>query len=132
MGLCSQKKAFKMAYSLDCSLTEKLRLVACNIYGARDIKLAPAAEKALKLMKSNGYGSLPVCIAKTQYSFSDNAQNLGRPKDFLLNVREARVSAGAGFVVALTGEIMTMPGLPSRPAAMDIDIDLNGRISGLF
>lgn len=132
VGLCSQKKAFKMAYSLDCSLTEKLRLVACNIYGARDIKLAPAAEKALKLIESNGYGSLPVCIAKTQYSFSDNAQNLGRPKDFLLHVREARVSAGAGFVVALTGEIMTMPGLPSRPAAMDIDIDLNGRISGLF
>ena len=75
---------------------------------------------------------MPVCIAKTQYSFSDNAQKVGRPKDFLLNVRDLRVSAGAGFVVALTGEIMTMPGLPARPAAADIDIDAEGRITGLF
>lgn len=130
--LCNKKKSFKMAYSLDCSLSEKIWLIACNIYGARDIKFAPAAEKAVKLIESNGYGSLPVCIAKTQYSFSDNPKNLGRPKDFILHVRDMRLSAGAGFAVALTGEIMTMPGLPARPAAMDIDIDSNGIISGLF
>lgn len=130
--LCDEKKSFKMAYSLDCSLQEKLRLIACSIYGARDIKLAPAAVKAAKLLEDNGYGKLPVCMAKTQYSFSDNAANLGRPQDFVLNIRDLRVSAGAGFVVAFAGDIMTMPGLPARPSAMDIDIDSNGRISGLF
>ena len=130
--LCYREKAFKLAYDTNNSLYEKLRLVACNIYGARDIKLAPMAEKAAKLIESNGYGKMPVCIAKTQYSFSDNAQKVGRPRDFLLNVRDLRVSAGAGFVVALTGEIMTMPGLPARPAAADIDIDSEGRITGLF
>lgn len=130
--LCSEKSKLKTIYNPELPVDEKIRAVAQKIYGAKDIKLTPAAAKAIKLIESNGYGKLPVCIAKTQYSFSDSAQAIGRPKNFLLTVRDLRVSAGAGFIVVLTGEIMTMPGLPPKPAAEDIDIDSLGRITGLF
>ena len=107
-------------------------LVATEIYGADGVTYAPAASKALKNIEDMGFGNLPVCMAKTQYSLSDDQTKLGRPTGFTINVRDAYVSAGAGFVVALTGSIMTMPGLPKNPAAENIDVDKNGRITGLF
>ncbi|HQD38063.1 MAG TPA: formate--tetrahydrofolate ligase, partial [Candidatus Avimonas sp.] len=106
--------------------------IAREIYGADGVDFLPAASKELDRLTALGYGSLPVCIAKTQYSFSDNPQLAGRPTGFKITVREVRLSAGAGFVVAITGDIMTMPGLPKVPAAEKIDIDESGRITGLF
>ena len=103
-----------------------------KIYGASKVVYSSKAQKALSNMHKLGFGSLPVCMAKTQYSLSDDPNALGCPKDFDLNVRDIYVSAGAGFVVALTGDIMTMPGLPKEPAAYRIDVDDNGVISGLF
>lgn len=123
---------FKPLYENELSIEEKIRKIAQEIYGADDIILEPAAQKTLVDVKAGGYDHLPVCIAKTQYSFSDNPNLLGRPTGFKLHVRDLRISAGAGFVVALTGDIMTMPGLPKRPAAEAIDIDDQGRIVGLF
>ena len=106
--------------------------MAKKIYHADRVSYAPAAKKMLADLEAMGYGKLPVCIAKTQYSFSDDAGLLGAPEGFALNVREVRLSAGAGFVVVICGSIMTMPGLPRHPAAMDIDCDEEGRITGLF
>lgn len=103
-----------------------------EIYGADGVSYSPAAEKSIDAITKLGYGNLPVCIAKTQYSLSDDAAKLGRPTGFTVNVRTVRVSAGAGFVVCETGAIMTMPGLPKKPAAFNIDIDEEGRITGLF
>ena len=100
--------------------------------GPRTWTWTPAARKALDEITAQGYGNLPVCIAKTQYSFSDNAALLAAPEDFVMNVRDVRLSAGAGFVVVIMGNIMTMPGLPKKPAAESIDVDENGRITGLF
>lgn len=119
-------------YTSQLSLTEKIATVATEIYGADGVSYAPAAEKALKRITELGYGNLPVCMAKTQYSLSDDPGKLGRPSGFTLQVRDAYVSAGAGFVVVLTGAIMTMPGLPKSPAAYVIDVDDDGRITGLF
>ena len=119
-------------YDLGASLPEKIEAVAKKIYRADGVTYTPAAKKMLDDLAAMGYGELPVCIAKTQYSFSDNAKLTGAPTGFKMNIREVRLSAGAGFVVVICGSIMTMPGLPKHPAAMDIDVDAEGRITGLF
>ena len=119
-------------YELDAPLTDKIEAVAKKIYRAGGVSYTAAAKKTLDELTAQGYGNLPVCIAKTQYSFSDNAKLTGAPEGFTLNVREVRLSAGAGFVVVICGSIMTMPGLPKHPAAMDIDVDVHGKITGLF
>ena len=119
-------------YNLGASLPEKIEAVSKKIYRADGVTYTPAAKKMLDDLAAMGYGELPVCIAKTQYSFSDNAKLTGAPTGFKMNVREVRLSAGAGFVVVICGSIMTMPGLPKHPAAMDIDVDAEGRITGLF
>ena len=130
--LTEQPNNFRLLYGDDMPLKEKISTVAREIYGADGVDFAPAALKELDRITELGYGNLPVCIAKTQYSFSDNPALIGRPEGFKVSVKNVRLSAGAGFVVVLTGEIMTMPGLPKVPAAEKIDIDENGRISGLF
>ncbi|WP_312421634.1 formate--tetrahydrofolate ligase [Anaerospora hongkongensis] len=123
---------FAPIYSLDIPLADKVRTIAGEVYGAKGVVFTKEAEKTMAELERMGYGHLPICMAKTQYSFSDDANLLGRPQDFVITVRQARVSAGAGFVVMLTGDIMTMPGLPKFPAAEKIDVDKNGRITGLF
>ena len=119
-------------YPPEASLTEKIEAVAKKIYRADGVNYTAAAKKTLDELTALGYGNLPVCIAKTQYSFSDDAKLIGAPEGFAMNVREVRLSAGAGFVVVICGSIMTMPGLPKHPAAMDIDVDGEGKITGLF
>lgn len=119
-------------YELDQPLTDKIRAIATTIYGAKDVNILPAAAKELANIEAMGYGSLPICMAKTQYSLSDDASLLGRPTDFTITVRTTRLSAGAGFVVCETGAIMTMPGLPKKPAAENIDVEETGKITGLF
>ena len=126
------RKPIRFTYDLDQTLEEKIEAVAKKIYRADGVQFAAAAKKSLAQYTEMGYGRLPVCIAKTQYSFSDDAKLLAAPEHFTMNVREVRLSAGAGFVVVICGAIMTMPGLPRHPAAMDIDCDENGRITGLF
>lgn len=128
----SGKAAFSPLYPDEMPLREKIETVAKEIYGADGVSYSPAAEKSIDAITKLGYGNLPVCIAKTQYSLSDDAAKLGRPTGFTVNVRTVRVSAGAGFVVCETGAIMTMPGLPKKPAAFNIDVDEEGRITGLF
>ncbi|BDF70595.1 formate--tetrahydrofolate ligase [Oscillospiraceae bacterium] len=123
---------FTFAYPDELPLKEKIAAVAAKVYGADGVDYSPAAEKELARLTELGYGGLPVCMAKTQYSLSDDAKKLGAPKGFRIKVQKAKVSAGAGFVVVLTGDIMTMPGLPKAPAAEQIDVDENGVISGLF
>lgn len=123
---------FKVLYENEMSLKDKITAVAKEIYGAAGVSFVPAAAKQLARIEQLGFGSFPVCMAKTQYSLSDDPSLLGRPEGFELNVREVYVSAGAGFVVVLTGAVMTMPGLPKQPAAYGIDVDENGRITGLF
>ncbi len=123
---------FKPIYETDLTLKEKIETVAKEIYGAGSVKFAPAALKQMKKLEDLGFGNLPVCMAKTQYSLSDDASLLGRPEGFEMNVREMYVSAGAGFVVVLTGSVVTMPGLSKTPAAYGIDVDDNGKIVGLF
>ena len=130
--LCDQPKSFSFSYPLDLSLEEKIETVVKKIYGGKGISILPAAKKQLDELTSLGFGSLPVCIAKTQYSFSDDPKKLGAPEDFEVTVKSVRVSAGAGFAVVLTGDILTMPGLPKVPAAENIDVDPQGRITGLF
>ena len=119
-------------YPLEASLTEKIEAVAKKIYRADGVNYTAAAKKTLDELTALGYGNLPICIAKTQYSFSDDAKLICAPEGFTMNVREVRLSAGAGFVVVICGSIMTMPGLPKHPAAMDIDVDGEGKITGLF
>lgn len=126
------KADFAPLYELDRPLKEKIRTIATEIYGAKDVEYSSGAEKAIAEVEALGHGDLPVCMAKTQYSLSDDPALLGRPEGFTLHVSEVRLSAGAGFVVALTGSIMTMPGLPKVPCAERIDIDENGVITGLF
>ena len=128
----TKTSSFHPIYEDDCSLKDKIETVAKEIYGADGVTYAPAAQKMLKKIEDMGFGHLPVCMAKTQYSLSDDASRLGRPEGFTVNVREVYVSAGAGFVVAITGAIMTMPGLPKMPAANGIDVSEDGVITGLF
>jgi formate--tetrahydrofolate ligase len=130
--LCDEPSDFRFCYDAELSISEKLQAIASRVYGARGVAFAPEAKRMEKKLAESGFGNLPVCVAKTQYSFSDDPKRLGAPEDFEITVRALRVSAGAGFVVALTGDIMTMPGLPKAPAAELIDIDADGRISGLF
>jgi formate--tetrahydrofolate ligase len=131
--LCEEEKGdFTFSYDLDLPINEKIEAVVKKIYGGKGISVSPAAQKQIDKLASLGYGNLPICIAKTQYSFSDDPTKLGAPNDFTVNVKNVKISAGAGFIVVLTGDIMTMPGLPKRPAAERIDVDENGKISGLF
>ncbi len=123
---------FRPIYDTELTIKEKLEVIAKEIYRADGVQFTTAAEKALSEIESLGYSNLPVCVAKTQYSLSDEPAKLGKPEGFKITVRDLRVSAGAGFVVAMTGNILTMPGLPKKPAAMNIDCDGNGNISGLF
>ncbi len=127
-----KESSFHVLYEDSLSLKEKIEAVAKEIYGAGEVNYSPAAEKQLKQLEALGFGALPVCMAKTQYSLSDNPELLGRPEGFAMSVREVYVSAGAGFVVVLTGAVMTMPGLPKEPAALRIDVDKDGVITGLF
>lgn len=128
----TKESNFKPLYDLDATIENKIRTIATEIYGADEIKLSPAAKKSLDLIESQGFGNLPICMAKNQYSLSDDATKLGRPTGFDITISDMYVNAGAGFVVALTGSIMTMPGLPKKPAAENIDVDTNGMITGLF
>ena len=130
--LCEQPNHFQFAYDTASSIEEKLNEIARKIYHADGAVMTPAARKQARELEELGFGGLPVCMAKTQYSFSDDATLLGAPKGFTITVRNLKVSAGAGFLVALTGDIMTMPGLPKVPAAEKIDVDEHGRITGLF
>lgn len=128
----ADSKAFAPIYSLDISIKEKIEAVCKKIYHAADVTYLPAAERAIKEIEGLGSDKLPICIAKTQYSLSDNEKLLGAPSGFTITVKDIKLSAGAGFIVVYTGNIMTMPGLPKMPAAMKIDVDDNGQISGLF
>lgn len=130
--LCELPNDFSFSYPLEDRIEDKITAVVRRIYGGDGVTFAPAASKEIARLTALGYGGLPVCMAKTQYSFSDDPAKLGAPEGFTVTVRNVKVSAGAGFIVALTGDIMTMPGLPKVPAAQRIDVDENGRISGLF
>ena len=130
--LCEQPNHYHPSYELDTTIEEKLQAIVTKIYHGKDVVLTTNAKKQAKQLTDQGYGAYPICMAKTQYSFSDNASLLGAPEGFTVTVRNLKVSAGAGFIVALTGEILTMPGLPKVPAAEKIDVDENGRIEGLF
>lgn len=130
--LANKKSDYRPLYDTDLAISEKIETIAREIYGAGSVSYSDAASKKMAELTKQGFGNLPVCMAKTQYSLSDDPALLGRPEGFTLNVRDMYVSAGAGFIVALTGNIMTMPGLPKRPAAYDIDVDENGKITGLF
>ncbi|MCR4891940.1 MAG: formate--tetrahydrofolate ligase [Lachnospiraceae bacterium] len=130
--LCEEENDFTFSYQLDRPIKEKIEAIVTRIYGGKDVSYTSAADKQIAQMEKLGFDKLPICMAKTQYSLTDDPTKLGAPKDFTVTVRNVKVSAGAGFLVALTGDIMTMPGLPKAPAAERIDVDENGVISGLF
>ena len=130
--LVEQPSDFRFSYELDGTIEEKLNQIATKIYGARGVVMTADAAKQAKQLEAIGFGNCPICVAKTQYSLTDDPKKLGAPEDFDITVRGVKISAGAGFVVALTGEIMTMPGLPKVPAAVKIDVDEDGKITGLF
>ncbi|WP_406944030.1 formate--tetrahydrofolate ligase [Halobacillus sp. SY10] len=133
MGACEKKTApMKYIYELEDSIEEKIGKIATNVYGAEGVDFSSKAEKQIRQLKELGFGDLPVCMAKTQYSLSDDPKKLGRPQNFRVTVREIYPSVGAGFLVALTGDVMTMPGLPKQPAALRMDVDDKGIIHGLF
>ena len=132
LRLCEQPNHFRFCYELEQPLREKIEAIVHQVYGGSGVSYSAAAARELDRLEELGFGKLPVCMAKTQYSLSDNPGLLGRPEGFLVNVSKVRLSAGAGFVVVQTGDIMTMPGLPRIPAAEKIDVDENGVISGLF
>ena len=131
--LCEEEKGnFSFAYELDSTIEEKIRAIVTRVYRGSDINILPAAQKQIAQLTALGFDKMPVCMAKTQYSFTDDKDVLGAPDGFTVTIRNVKVSAGAGFIVALTGDIMTMPGLPKKPAAENIDVDADGKISGLF
>ena len=130
--LCEQPNDFTYSYALTEDIKSKIAAVVQKVYGGEGITVMPQAEKQIAALEKLGFADLPVCIAKTQYSFSDDASRPGAPEGFTVTVKNVKVSAGAGFIVVLTGDIMTMPGLPKVPAAENIDVDENGKISGLF
>ncbi len=130
--LCEQPGDFSFSYELEGSIEEKIEAIVRRVYGGAGINVTAAAKKEIARLSALGFDKLPVCMAKTQYSFSDDMTKLGAPEGFIVTVRNVKVSAGAGFLVVLTGDIMTMPGLPKAPAALKIDVDENGKISGLF
>ena len=127
-----EKGDFTFSYELDCSIEEKIEAIVKKVYGGDGINILPNAKKQIEQLTALGFGNLPVCVAKTQYSFSDDPTKLGAPEGFTVTVKNVKVSAGAGFIVVLTGDILTMPGLPKVPAAEKIDVDENGKITGLF
>jgi formate--tetrahydrofolate ligase len=128
----NNEKTFQPLYSLSDSLEEKIKMVARKVYGASDVEFSLEAKKQMLQFEKEGWSNLPVCMAKTQYSLSDNPLKLGRPTNFTIMVRSLKPSIGAGFIVALTGDIMTMPGLPKKPAAMNMNVDDSGNAIGLF
>ena len=131
--LCEQPNDFTYSYELEgTSIEDKLNAIVTKIYGGKKVVLTANAQKQAKQLEDMGFGDCPICVAKTQYSLTDDQTKLGAPTDFEVTVRNLKISAGAGFIVALTGEIMTMPGLPKVPAAEKIDVDENGKITGLF
>ncbi|MBQ5331880.1 MAG: formate--tetrahydrofolate ligase [Oscillospiraceae bacterium] len=130
--LCEQPNDFTFSYELDGSIEDKIEAIVKKIYGGDGITVLPAAKKQIAQLTDLGFANLPICVAKTQYSFSDDQTKLGAPEGFKVTIKNVKVSAGAGFIVVLTGDIMTMPGLPKAPAAEKIDVDENGRITGLF
>ena len=130
--LCDEPNDFSFSYDLDNTIEAKIETIVKRIYGGSGVQFTPEAQEQIKKLTNLGFDKLPICMAKTQYSFSDDMTKLGAPEDFIVTVREVKVSAGAGFIVALTGSIMTMPGLPKVPAAEKIDVDENGKITGLF
>ena len=130
--LCEKPNRFTYCYEASAPIKEKIHAVVTKVYGGKGVNYTPEADREIARLEELGFGGMPVCMAKTQYSFSDDAAKLGAPEDFEITVRSVKVSAGAGFVVALTGNILTMPGLPKVPAAEKIDVDENGRITGLF
>ena len=131
--LCDEEQGdFTFSYELDCSIEDKIEAIVKKIYGGAGVSVMPAAKKQIKALEALGFGNVPVCIAKTQYSFSDDPTKLGAPEGFTVTVKNVKISAGAGFIVVLTGDILTMPGLPKSPAAERIDVDANGKITGLF
>lgn len=132
VNLCEEENDFSFCYDLEASIETKIESIVKNIYGGKDVVYLDEAKKDLERLKTLGFEKLPICMAKTQYSFSDDPKKLGAPEDFTITIRKLKVSAGAGFIVALTGNILTMPGLPKVPAAEKIDIDGNGKITGLF
>ena len=132
LRLCEQENSFRFSYELEEGIEDKLNTLARRIYHADGVQLTSKAKKQAQELTALGFDKLPVCVAKTQYSFSDDPGLLGAPENFTVTVRNLKVSAGAGFLVALTGDIMTMPGLPKSPAAERIDVDENGVITGLF
>ena len=132
IALCEEKNDFSFSYGLDSTISEKLDMLVKRVYGGVGVEITPEAQAQIDKLEELGFGTCPVCVAKTQYSFSDDPTKLGAPEGFKVTVRSVKVSAGAGFVVALTGNIMTMPGLPKVPAAERVDVDENGVISGLF
>ena len=132
VALCEQPNDFTFSYELDGTIEEKIEAIVKKVYGGDGVNILPAAKKQIDTLVANGYANLPICVAKTQYSFSDDPTKLGAPEGFTVTIKNVKVSAGAGFIVVLTGDIMTMPGLPKVPAAEKIDVDENGKISGLF
>ena len=130
--ICNQESAFEFSYPLNRSIKEKIETIVERVYGGRGVEFSADALKEIEILTNMGLDKLPVCMAKTQYSFSDDPLKLGAPLDFCVTIRKIKASAGAGFIVALTGDIMTMPGLPKKPAAEKIDVDENGKILGLF
>ncbi len=130
--LCEQPNDFTFSYELDATIEAKIEAIVQKIYGGKDVVFTANAQKQIQQLTALGYDKMPICMAKTQYSLTDDPTKLGAPTGFTVTVRNVKVSAGAGFLVALTGEIMTMPGLPKVPAAERIDVDATGKISGLF
>ena len=132
VNLCEQSNDFTFSYEFDTTIEEKIEAIVKKVYGGDGITVLPAAKKQITSLEAMGFANLPVCMAKTQYSFSDDPTKLGAPDNFTVTIKNVKISAGAGFIVVLTGDIMTMPGLPKVPAAEKIDVDENGKISGLF
>lgn len=132
LRLCEGDSTMKFVYDVEASVKEKIEAIATKVYGADGVDYTPKANKEIKNLEAIGLGNLPVCMAKNQYSLTDDAKKLGRSSGFRITIRDITASAGAGFLVALTGDIMKMPGLPKVPSAEKIDVDANGVISGLF
>ena len=132
LRLCEQPHKFQFSYELNQPIKTKIQQIVQKVYGGDDVTYSSDAEKSIAKLEELGYGDLPICVAKTQYSLTDDPAKLGRPQGFTVSVSKVKVSAGAGFIVVQTGDIMTMPGLPKVPAAERIDIDADGVITGLF